>query len=472
MKISVSDSLKRHPFFLLFVSAISGALLSRAVSLWAGIVPCAAGLILIFFFPKVRIISALSLMIMGIVLMTAPAAFPDGGHFIVGRVSRAGKNSVGLSDVRFHSGGEWVRTEPIYVLLEKYGAASREARLSDLFMAKVNNDGQTVTSSDFFSTRWPSSLWDVMIERGAELSDFLYSEMKTYVPRGADTLASVFLGRRDVPYELRNTYRDGGYAQIFAVSGAHVGIIALVTLVILSELIPYNTVKYPLVFFIIFCYGAVTGFSVPTFRAVFVFGLFALFKLLDRPQSFLNLVGLVGLFEIVRNGSMVFDPSFQLSYSAVVSMAILIPVMPEFRPRHLSRAINASVAANAGVIPFLILNFGKIYIASFAINAFFIPLLMAVALEGALFFSLFALAGITFLEKIAGAGISPFIGVLDGIAGITKKLPLSVVEIRPKMAAFSVTVSIFSIALFLALLRDPQNIRDKHRKSLTDDPQP
>ncbi len=464
--------MKRHPFFLLFLSALPGAVLSRTVPSWLGIIPCSFAVIFLFFFPKVKSVHAVSLLLMGLVLMTTPVVFPEGEHFLTGRVSRVGTGSVGLSDVRVHSGNEWVRTESVSVLLQKRNLPSVKPRPSDLFMAKVENDGEMVTSSDFFSTRWPSSIFDVLIEWGTNLSDFLYSQMKNYVVRGTDTLASVFLGRRDVSYDLRNTYRDGGYAQIFAVSGVHVGIIAMVTLVLLTEFIPYGTAKYPLVFLIVLGYGAVTGFSIPTFRAVAVFGLFAFFKLIDRPQSFLNLIGLVGLLEVLRNGSVVFDPSFQLSYSAVVSMAVFIPVMPEFKPLYLSRALNASMAANAGIIPFLILNFGKVYIASFAINAFIIPILMTIILEGAIFFSFFAFAGFNFLEKTIGLGLSPFLAFLDWLAVATKRLPFSVVEIRPKMAAFSVTVSIFSILLFLALLRAQRSTRDRRRKALTGDPQP
>jgi ComEC/Rec2-related protein len=458
--------LKKSPIFFFFVAAILGAFLSRFGPFWIGFLFAFSAIPLLFF--RIHIIIVLSVFFLGISYILTPIAIPDGTYFIVGKVRQSSGASVNLSDVKLHTENGWIRAESTYVYIGGNTNVKHAPETSDLFMARIEKVDGKIRSKDSFWLEWPSNFVDEFMIRGSYLSDFIYKEFKVYVIGGSDTLASVFLGRRDVSYDLKKMYNDSGYAQIFAVSGANVWIIAIVAMLLISEAFPMNSVKYPLTLLVVLVYGAITGFSIPSFRAVATFGIFSLFKLIDRTQSLLNVVGLVGLIEVIRDGSIIFDPSFQLSYSAVIGMVILIPVLPEFKPRYISNAVNASLAANIGITPFLILNFGKLYVASFPFNTFVVPILMTAVVGMGLIFSLFAVSGLSFVEMILGAAISLPVKAMDWMAYFTRMLPLSTVEIQSKVAVFWITFSILSILLFFALILSKDN-RDKYRKSSTDD---
>lgn len=458
--------MKKHPFFFFFLAAILGVMVSRTALWWIG--PFLSAFAVLVIFTKQNILLSLSMCFVGIAMMIAPAAIPDGIHFITGRVNQVSGNHVNISNVRLHTSNGWIRSDSAYVFISNNRYSQTPPEISDFFMARVEKINGKISSLESFWTEWPSSFLDIMMKRGADMSNFIYDHFKKYVVAGADTLASVFLGRRDVPYDLKIMYNNSGYAQIFAVSGANVWIIAVISLIFLSELVPMNYVKYPIVLAIIVAYGVITGFSVPTFRAVFTFGIYTVFKLMDRKQTFLNILGLVGLFEILTDGSVIFDPSFQLSYSAVVGMVTVTPFLPEFKPKYVSSAINVSIGANIGIIPFLILDFGRIYVASFPFNALVVPVIMMILMEGALLFSCFAILKISIIEMIIGAGISPFVKILDGLAYFTNMLPFSMVDVPSKMAVFWITFSIFSLFVFLFLIHSQGN-QDISRKSSIDD---
>ncbi len=453
----------KSPFFFLFLAAIGGVLLSAIFPPWFGIIFCVFAII--WFFSKLILnpIFSLSLFIAGLSLILAPSALPNGSTFVIGKVSRSSSNVVRVTNVRFHTSSGWKRGRTITVFLPRW--SHNLPKPADELMARITKKNHKWEAMDAFWTEMSFSIADKFIRWGIKVSDYLYSQMKRYTFGEADTVASIFLGRRDVSYNLRNLYRNSGYAQIFSVSGMHVGIISLITLLIVSELVPWNILKYPIVLLFVAMYGAITGFSIPTFRATALFAFFAFFKLLDRPQNFLNILGLVGVLEVLRDGSIIFDVSFQLSYSAVVMMAVLGPKLPVFKPKWFSNAINYTLAANVGVMPFLILNFGKIYIASFLFNAMAIPILMFFILEGAMFFSFFAFMGMEFIERIFGAGLWVFAKLLDWLVKLTSNLPLSVVEVHPKATAFGITFALSAFVILWILFRDELGTLDTNRKN-------
>ncbi|BBJ27418.1 ComEC/Rec2 family competence protein [Athalassotoga saccharophila] len=454
----------KAPFFIFFVFSISGALLSAFTTWKIGM----AILVLAIFFVIVKrnLIIAFSLLFMGLSAVLFPPFIPNGTFFITGRINQVSGNAVSIGNVKLHTPSGWKRASATYVIVKS--SSYQDPKIADLFMARIEKSDGKVVALEAFWTYLPESFMDDVMRWGSNISDFIYMHFKEYVPAGADTLASVFLGRRDVPYQLKQMYNESGYAQIFAVSGSNVWIIATLSLIFLSELVPMNYVKYPIVIMIIIFYGIITGLSIPTFRAILTFGIYTIFKITGRNQSMMNILGLVGLTEVLIDGSVIFDPSFQLSYSAVIGMITITPMLPRYKPYYISDAINVAIGANIGFTPFLILNFGKIYLASFPFNALVIPILMTIVMEGAIFLSLFAILGIKIGEIIVGSGISPFVKMLDILAYLTTKMPLSTVNVPSKMTFFVITFLILSIFVSLYLLRS-QGIQDKSRKFSIDD---
>ncbi|MCL4408644.1 MAG: hypothetical protein M1521_08425, partial [Thermotogae bacterium] len=237
--------MKKYPFFLFFVSAILGSFLSKTNIWWIGPVLSLSAAVLVF--AKQDILISLSIFFMGLSFMLSPMTVPDGIHFITGRINQVSGNAVSLSDIKIHTSNGWIRGGSAYVLLSKTNYSQENPEISNLFMARIEKSDGKISAMDSFWTAWPGSFLDETMAWGTKVSNFIYDHFKRYVIAGADTLASVFLGRRDIPYDLKKMYTESGYAQIFAVSGANVWIIATITLIFISELVPMNYVKYPIV---------------------------------------------------------------------------------------------------------------------------------------------------------------------------------------------------------------------------------
>lgn len=461
---------EKAPFFFLFMATIVGALLSSLVQTKEiAIFLCAISVALFFFLNVKKVILILAIFLMGFVWLEMPSDFPHGKFFLVGNVRSVSTDVVKLSHVRFHWKGKWIRGKDLYLFLNRYTNNDKPLRIQNTFMALVENANGRIKTDESFWLSFNGPL-EKLYAYGSKVSDFLYKEMKKYLFCESDTISSIFLGRKDTSYEIRQTYKDGGYAHIFSVSGMHVGFLAFVTLLFLSEFIPWNTLKYPMTFFVVLFYGFITGFSIPTLRAVSVFGLWSLLKILDRPQHLLNVLGLVGLCEVLFDPSIVFDVSFQLSYSATIAIALFFPILPKFHPKFLSESLNITIAANIGVIPFLILHYSKIYLFSFVFNVTIVPLLVMVLLEGAFLFSISALLGFHLVERVFGAGIYPFAKILDGVANLTKKMPLSTVSVE-SVAFFWITLSIVVLlSCWVMIFPLKPDTLDKYRRSSVDDP--
>ncbi len=458
---------EKSPFFLVFLGGVIGGVLSHIVPTWVGLLVLIAGGLSVWLL-KERTAEFLSVIVCGVVLLFSPAVLPNGKYFLTGRVSSFSSRAVRLSDVKFHQKGRWIRAEDTYVFLRSFGNG-KKVDIHDIFSAYAESKSGRVVAEKYFAFSQNSPL-DKIYAFGAKLSNFLYGEFKKYTFGEAQTISSLFIGKRTLTYTKMEMYRNGGYAHIFSVSGMHVGMITLFSLLFVSEFLPWNWAKYPFTAMVIVLYGFVTGLSIPTLRAVAMFLLFAFFKLIDRPQSLLNILGIVGTVEILMDPSVVFNVSFQLSYAAVVSIAILLPRLPVFRPKWLSDSLWLTVAANIGVMPFLILHYSKIYLASFIFNSTIVPLLVFVLMEGALLFSIFAFGGVVIAEKVIGGGIYVFSKLLDKVAYVTNKMPLSIVEVKPAKAFFLLSL-LSVVALFLLIyFAEPADNPGINHKNSVDDP--
>ena len=85
----------------------------------------------------------------------------------------------------------------------------------------------------------------------------------------------------------------------------------------------------------------------------------ALACVLRKPYDVLNSLGTAGLIQIFINPYSVYGTGFLLSYGAVVSMTLILPVMrklPVFRVK-LFESLTAGVAVNLGLLPILLYLF-------------------------------------------------------------------------------------------------------------------
>lgn len=134
-----------------------------------------------------------------------------------------------------------------------------------------------------------------------------------------------------------------GTQHLMAISGLHIGLVAVMTMVLLSSvvrlfslilvlctrsssLLNINIQPYLLVAsFVMTCfYGYLAGLSIPTMRALSLFGLFVLMKVCSTQISLFRLLLLSSVIMVLINPAMIMASSFWLSFYAVSVILFVI----------------------------------------------------------------------------------------------------------------------------------------------------
>lgn len=204
----------------------------------------------------------------------------------------------------------------------------------------------------------------------------------------------------DIEPELREAFRGLGLAHLLAISGLHVGLVALVAYGLFLKLMLLRanwTLRFnlrrvavlPALGLVLF-YAGLAGGRPSTVRAAIMIGVFLLAGLIERRRDLLTaLVAAAWVILIVQPGA-VFTASFQLSFAAAGALIIIAPRFPAspFTVPHspgegpgpkplLSRAWGLaviSIAAFMGTAPIVAAHFHRLPLLSLPANMIFTPL--------------------------------------------------------------------------------------------------
>lgn len=154
-------------------------------------------------------------------------------------------------------------------------------------------------------------------------------------PVARAALRGIVVGDRSaVPEELDDRWRAVGIYHVLSVSGLHLAVVAGLVFALLRRLLaasPWGGRIHParwaappsLVFAI--GYTLVTGAQLATVRALIVIALVLVGAMLDRPIRLLDALGVAALLVLAWRPGDLFDPSFQLSFVAALTLALRTP---------------------------------------------------------------------------------------------------------------------------------------------------
>ncbi len=285
-------------------------------------------------------------------------------------------------------------------------------------------------------------------------------------------IKALLLGERgEIDPELNQAFSRCGVIHALAISGLHVGYIAIIFFVLFGLLRLNITGKIIAVLISIFCYDLIIGFEPPIVRASLMLGIFLLGRMLQRDCDALNVISMAAIIILLVRPTDLFQASFQLSFAATLAIVFLyqrlkkffdkIPVFVKLtRTRigdYLGSLLLVSMAAQLGTLPITAYYFGRVSVIGFLLNLLVIPMVgMVIALGLASLFAalfsmplaqLYANANMLFLEKL--------IQIVDG-AG---KWKFSAIEIG--------AISLVFIAIYYGLVWSVSNFgRPIYRKAL------
>ncbi len=191
--------------------------------------------------------------------------------------------------------------------------------------------------------------------------------------------------RSNIDYETKTEFVNSGVMHILAVSGLHVGYIALIFIVILGRFNIFIRSILTIVGLIAFL--LLTGMPPSVFRAVVMAVVIIFTYMTNRSSNIFNSLAIAAFIVLALNPQEIFSAGFQLSFLAVLSIAVIYPIIQNYiNSFHLKSKVvkyillfmGVSLSAQIGTLPLTIMYFGKLSLVSLLTNLLVIPLAGAI----------------------------------------------------------------------------------------------
>ena len=303
-------------------------------------------------------------------------------------------------------------------------------------------------------------------------------------------LKALVVGDRSaISRPLRDAFNRAGVGHLLAISGLHIGIVASVAFFFFKWLLAYLT---PLVWTArtrkgaallsllpVVLYGIVAGFSPSTQRAVIMVCIFLMTFLFEREHDLINTLALAALVILIIFPPSLFSISFQLSFTAVLSIVFGMNRLKRYRRVPDPADQNAfayklkwrlvsfffvSLFAIGGTLPLTMYYFNQISVVGIFANFIIVPLIGFIVVPVGLvaaFLSPISMIGALWCFKVCHAVLRPALATIEFLAYI------------PFAALKTITPSVLEIACyyllawaFLRWLIADQTASHSHRQSL------
>lgn len=285
----------------------------------------------------------------------------------------------------------------------------------------------------------------------------------TYNERGingdsGDIIEAMTIGMKEnLDKETRQTYATAGTSHVLAMSGLHVGLIAIVLQVFfIAHVVPHHRVWICNVFIIIllWCFAIIAGMSPSIIRATLMFSILLLCQSFTHELMPLNSCALAAAIMLCINPLYINDAGFQLSFVSVASIGLLggasntsYPPLPAFL-RLLKGIIIISLICTIATAPLVAYHFGRVPLLSVASNIVIAPLVYVIMWGSLLWWMFLWLVPFnTLLTNVLNWAADTMNSVTERIA----TMPHSTIEWHP--SATATTLCYIQLLIIAYILR-------------------
>ncbi len=267
-------------------------------------------------------------------------------------------------------------------------------------------------------------------------------------------LSATLLGTRDLlDTDIKDQFTSAGIAHVLALSGMHVGIIALVSTILLFPLTAWRGRRLTswILLVILWGYAVMTGLEPSIVRATIMTSLIVGAYMLQRSHSSGNALCCAALIIIMADPRALFSVSFQLSFTAVAAILAFIWWSNQLeiqKPwvRKIIQIMGVPIAATMGTgtisafyfhqfpLYFLISNIPVVFILPFFVGGGILLLLISALFSGS-------------EPSWLIASLDGIYELIEWIASTTSQLPVATIEgiyINP----WIITAWMFALLLF------------------------
>lgn len=146
---------------------------------------------------------------------------------------------------------------------------------------------------------------------------------------GATASAMVLGRKKGMDSEVKALYQGAGISHLLAISGLHLSLIGAGLFGLLKKVRLPVALSAGISTWILIVYAQLTGMGISTRRALVMFLLFLAAGLLKRTPDLPTSLAVAALLLLVPKPQRILDAGFQLSFSAVLGIAVMIPVFQD-----------------------------------------------------------------------------------------------------------------------------------------------
>jgi len=261
-------------------------------------------------------------------------------------------------------------------------------------------------------------------------------------PKGAVAKALLIGTREGLTPEIQKNYQAGGAIHLLVVSGGHLGILWGIFFWILQRLPTQwqgrgRWFSRLLIVVLLWGFAFITGLGPSIVRAAVMVTILQIGVGIGRPSSGLNALAGACIVMLAFEPLAFFSLGFQLSVACVAGLIVLTPrIEGLFKPKyqaigHLWTALCATLSAQAGALPIILVHFGQVPIWFWVANP---PAIIGSSLLLVGFLILFCLYPVSLVLKLpfvlntVGQSLRWCVGILNSWMETIAQLPWAVQE--------------------------------------------
>ncbi|MGL5973201.1 MAG: ComEC/Rec2 family competence protein [Oscillospiraceae bacterium] len=268
-----------------------------------------------------------------------------------------------------------------------------------------------------------------------------------------DILNGLILGEKDnidkLYIEKMSTL---GVSHIMAISGLHISVIGISILYFL-KLLKLKRLANILTIMIMFTYLLIVGSSPSIVRATIMFSLFLLSDIFKRYRDTLSSLGFSLIIILLINPYSLYSIGFMLSFTAVLSIAIISKPINMFLHKYFRNKILIYVFSiilistfiSIITLPIISYYFGEINLLSPIINMLILPF-MSVTLVTGMLTMILSFVQLTLLSKIIGVISGSLVKVLIRLIDLSDNI------LNYKILLFDNSIFIYLITFYVVFI--------------------
>lgn len=288
--------------------------------------------------------------------------------------------------------------------------------------------------------------WNLLSEHALGLSYFQHLQLRMRVFRNRllnnwqqkglendelAVLAAMTLGDKQwLTKQLKKDYNRSSTSHILALSGLHLAILYGILLFLLPK---YGRLRYLrlLVIPVIWGYVVLVGMPSSVVRAALMLSVYTCVSLNSGHYLSLNSLAFAACVMLVANPDVLWEVGFQLSFMAVVGIWLFSSTIEKHLPNRLMRfraakfvgsMLSVTMSAQLGVLPLLLLYFGRFSCYFLLSNLLVVPLATLILYITPLF------AVLPWGSEVIAQVLSTLIKLLNSVVGWVASLPGASVE--------------------------------------------